>query len=302
MNRCVIFGGSGYIGSMLARGLAESGSFAEIVLADLQPLPGPLPPHTRFVPCDVRGPIAPHVVAPDAAWIFNFATAHPAPGRTTPEYFDTNLYGARNVCAYAERIGCPNLFFASSAAVYGPTTGPVHEDTVKYPANPFAASKVSAELIHEVWLKSAPGRRLIVVRPGRVYGPGARGEIDAMIRGLRRRVLVLPGTATDHRSFAYIYGLLESFEFALARRDPLLVFNYAEPVTATLTTLAGQLRQFLGTRALIVPMPAPLAHRLTTPSPWIEPAKLKQLGFEFRYDFLRSLAHWRSLAPADFQK
>jgi len=150
MTRCIIFGGSGYIGSMLARGLAESGSFGEIVLADLHPLPGPLPPRIRFVPCDIRGPIAPHVVAADAAWIFNFATAHPARGRGTQEYFDTNLYGARNVCAFAERIGCPNLFFASSTAVYGPAAGPAHEDTPKYPetksgsrAPPAAASSWS---------------------------------------------------------------------------------------------------------------------------------------------------------------
>jgi nucleoside-diphosphate-sugar epimerase len=300
MNRCVIFGGSGYIGSMLARGLAESGSFAEIVLADLKPLAGPLPPHTRFVPCDVRGPIAPHVVAADAAWIFNFATAHLAPGRTTQEYFDTNLYGARNVCAYAERIGCPNLFFGSSTAVYGPTASPAHEDATKYPATPFATSKVCAELIHEVWLKSAPGRRLIVVRPGPVYGPSAGGEIDSMIRGLRRHVLFLPGPDGARRSFGYIFGLLESFEFMLDRREPLLVYNYAEPESGTLGTLARRLGQFLGTRALVVPMPAPLARHLTPPSAWIEPAKLKQLGFQFRYDFTRALAHWRSLVPTDF--
>jgi len=53
---------------------------------------------------------------------------------------------------------------------------------------------------------------------------------------------------------------------------------------------------------LIVPRPAKLAARATTPVSWIDPAKLKQLGFEFRYDFARALAHWRSLAPTDFSK
>lgn len=300
MSRCIIFGGTGYIGSMLARGLAESGSFAEIVLADLKPLHGPLPPRTRFVPCDVRGPIAPHVVAAHAAWIFNFATAHAGPGRTTQESFDTNLYGARNVCAFAERIGCLNLFFASSTAVYGPTASPAHEDTLKYPATPLGTAKLCAELVHEVWMKSGPGRRLIVVRPGPIYGPGAGGEMAAMIRALKRGVLFLPGSGELRRSRGYIHGLLESFEFALARNERLLVYNYVEPVTETTREVAQAIRQFLRAKSVIVAPPAKLYPFAGAKSEWIEPAKLKQLGFTFRHDLSRSLAHWQSLAPADF--
>jgi len=33
----------------------------------------------------------------------------------------------------------------------------------------------------------------------------------------------------------------------------------------------------------------------------IVPAVLKDLGFEFRYPFLKSLEHWRSITPQDFE-
>ena len=321
MSRCVIFGGTGYIGSMLARGLAESGSFGEIVLADLKPLAGPLPPRTRFVPCDVRGPVAPHVVAGDAQWIFNFAAVHREPGHAPQEYFDTNLYGARNVCAFAEQVGCPNIVLTSSIAVYGPTHGPTHEDAPKYPATPYGVSKLCAELMHETWVKSAPGRRLIVVRPGVIYGPGDPGNILRMIRAVKRGYFFFPGSTAIRKSYGYIYGLLESFEFAMGRSEPMLVYNYVEAETETIGNLAQLIRQTVGSKAPTISLPIgllapaaavvqkltggrspihPVRVRKAATETWIVPAKLKQLGFPFRFDFATSLAHWRSLAPQDF--
>ena len=321
MTRCIIFGGTGYVGSMIARGLAESGSFGEIVLADHKPLPGPLPPRTRFVPCDVRGPIAPHVVATDAQWIFNVTALHDAAAQKPRDVYDTHLYGARNVCAFAGQIGCPNLVYASSTEVYGPTQGIANEDTPKYPATPAGASLLCSELMHETWVKSGPGRRLIVVRPGTVYGPGERGDIWRLIAAARRGILVLPGSAVVRRSYSYIYGLLESLEFAMGRGEPILAYNYVEAETETIGTLVRIIRATLGAGAATITLPlwvltpaAAIVQRLThgrsafdparlreaARDTWIAPAKLKHLGFEFRYDFATSLRHWRDVAPGEF--
>ena len=321
MSRCIIFGGTGYIGSMVARGLAESGSFGEIVLADLKPLHGPLPPRTRFVPCDVRGPIAPHVVAADAQWIFNFAGLHHDEGNAVRDHYDTNLYGARNVCAFAAQVGCPNLVFVSSTEVYGPTAGAANEDTLKYPATPAGASLLCSELMHETWVKSGPGRRLILVRPGAIYGPGSRGDVWRMIRAVKRGYFVFPGSPTVRKSYSYIFGLLESLEFAMARSESILVYNYVEAETETIGTLVRMIRAMLGSSAPTISLPpwllasaAALVDRVTggrspihparvrraVTETWFTPAKLKQLGFDFRYDFATSLAHWRHVAPGDF--
>ena len=33
----------------------------------------------------------------------------------------------------------------------------------------------------------------------------------------------------------------------------------------------------------------------------IVPGVLKEMGFEFRYPFMKSLEHWRSVSPQDFE-
>nr|MDQ3621902.1 NAD(P)-dependent oxidoreductase [Verrucomicrobiota bacterium] len=164
--RCIIFGGSGYIGTMLARHFSENLRFSEIILADLQPPGIPLPDGIRFVETDVRQPVGGPLAGLKADWLFNFAAIHREPGHAAHEYYDTNLAGARHTCAYAEQISCQNLFFTSSIAVYGPTPGATPEEAPKYPVTPYGISKFCAELIHEGWFRAGPGRRLIVVRPG----------------------------------------------------------------------------------------------------------------------------------------
>ena len=54
--------------------------------------------------------------------LFNFAAVHREPGHAREEYFDTNIAGAKNVCAFAEETGCKNILFTSSIAVYGALT------------------------------------------------------------------------------------------------------------------------------------------------------------------------------------
>ena len=57
---------------------------------------------STFVYCDVRKPIEnmPFTPTPDDI-IFNFAAVHRTPGHPDHAYFETNIRGAENVCAFA---------------------------------------------------------------------------------------------------------------------------------------------------------------------------------------------------------
>ena len=321
MLRCVIFGGTGYIGTMLARHFAGQAGVEEIILADLKPPTEPLPARTRYVRSDVREPITGELLGVQSDWIFNFAAIHREPGHAEHEYFDTNLRGARHVTAYAESTACPSLFFTSSIASYGPTNGPTSEASPNYPRTPYGITKYSAEIIHEVWQRSAPGRRLVVCRPGVIYGPGDPGNILRMIRAVKRGYFFFPGDTGIRKSYGYIYGLLESISFMMARPEPHLIYNYVEPETETIADLVAITREFLGTRAPVIGLPqgllvtaAEAIQRLTggrspihpvrvrkaaTPT-HIIPARLQELGFTFQYGFRRSLPHWKERTPDDF--
>lgn len=321
MSSCMIFGGAGFIGAHLARRLAVTGRFDHIHLADLRPNPLPDLPGISASITDVRRPI-PLDLTPEApGWIFNLAAVHREPGHEACEYFDTNLAGARHVTAYAEAVGCPNVYFTSSIAVYGPTDGPTDESAPICPVSPYGGSKYPAELIHERWQALSPGRRLLICRPGVIYGPGDPGNILRMVRAIKRGYFAYPGSPDIHKSYGYIAGLLDSITFLMDRDDPLLRYNYVEDPTEPLGALVGHVKAHLNSRAPVVPLPLsllvpaaalvqgalgghspihPMRVRKAARPTHIVPGTLKALNFPFRFDFRRSLVDWQRQAPQDF--
>jgi nucleoside-diphosphate-sugar epimerase len=321
MASCVIFGGGGFIGTHLARHLLNQGHFDHIHLADIRPSPLAGTPGITVSKTDVRGTIPVDLTSQSPSWIFNLAAVHREPGHEPSEYFETNLPGAEHVCDYASQIGCRNLYFTSSISVYGPTTGPTSEQSEICPVSPYGGSKYPAEWIHRAWLAETPDRRLIICRPGVVYGPGDPGNILRMIRAIKRGYFAFPGSGQVYKSYAYIYGLLDSMLFCMKQTEQLIVYNYVETPTERLVDVVGQAKSFLGSRAPVLPLPlwllAPAATVVTVltrgrsplhprrvqkaaMSTHIVPAWLIDHGFDFKYPFLRSLEHWRSVCPADF--
>jgi nucleoside-diphosphate-sugar epimerase len=319
MSECVILGGGGYVGSNWARRLAATGRFKRIVLADVRPPPEPMPANWQFVKCDVRQPIQLDGVNPE--WLFNFAAVHREPGHQREEYFDTNLAGAKYACAYAEQSGCQNILFTSSIAVYGPLVKPIAETSLPYPATPYGISKLCAELIHKGWRRSGTGRRLCVCRPGVIYGPGDPGNVLRMIRAVRKGYFVFPGSKQLRKSYGYIEGLLDSFEFVMAREENELTYNYVEQETEPLGQLVQIVQSHFSTKIPTVTAPLPVLQavaalaqvvtggrsplhpvrvRKTAMSTHIIPQLLTQLGFRFRYNFAASLSDWAAKSPEDF--
>jgi nucleoside-diphosphate-sugar epimerase len=320
MSVCVIFGGAGFIGGQLATHLLATKQFDHIHLADIRS-PASTIANISTSLTDVRETIPASLVAGQPTWIFNLAAVHREPGHLAHEYFDTNLAGARNVCAYANAVGCRNLFFTSSISVYGPTSGPTTEEARICPTTPYGGSKYPAELIHESWLERDSSRRLVICRPGVVYGPGDPGNMLRMIRAIQRGYFAYPGSPNVFKSYAYIYGLLESFDFMMRRDERLIVYNYVETPTEPLGELVRQTKSFLASRAPVFRIPlsllspvASVAQRLLGSNNPIHPVRvrkagmsthivpqtLQRLGFEFRYPFRTSLEHWRSISPDDF--
>lgn len=322
MRSCVIFGGAGFIGTHLARHLLDSGRFERVHIADL--LPSPLAGRNGIVASitDVRQPIPANFVAEAPEWIFNFAAIHREPGHRDEEFFDTNLAGATNVSTFAEAVGCNNVYFTSSISVYGPTSGPTPETARICPITPYGGSKYPAEVMHHGWQQRGPGRRLVIVRPGVVYGPGDPGNMLRMIRAIKRGYFAFPGSKAIRKSYAYIYGMIDSIDFVMVRSEPVIVYNYVESPTEPLGELVNITKTFLGSSAPVFAIPMPLlkvaasgAQAVFGSRNPIHPARVRKAGmstdivpqwlidtgFRFRYPFNRSLEHWRDIDAADFE-
>jgi len=306
----LIVGGAGYIGTKLAEHWGGAGH--AIVLADIKG-------GEEVVKWDVREPCGLDGARFDL--IVNLAAVHREPGHEAHEYFETNLKGAAHVLALAEKTGCRKILFTSSIAVYGPVGNPTPETALTRPKTPYGMSKLTAEWMHRTWQAGAPGRQLVICRPGVVYGPGDPGNILRMIRAIKRGYFAFPGSPKIRKSYAYIAGLLESFDFALARPEPVFLYNYVESPTEPLGVMVEHIQAALGKKSPVISLPLPLLeaaavalHACLGPRSPIHPTRVRKLrtathiipetliasGFRFSYDFSASLKHWRSLAPEDF--
>ena len=214
-----IFGGTGFIGTHLASLLHEVHPAAKIYNLDIVEPGTPLPTVKNYKPalgkgeehaatfiyCDVRQPIELEKVniTPDDV-IFNFAAVHRTPGHPDPAYFETNIRGAENVCAFAERHGIRKIVFTSSIAPYGAAEELKEETTLPMPNTPYGISKLVAEKIHQTWQAGGEGRQLTIVRPGVVFGRGENGNFTRLYWGIRGHKFMYPGRKDTYHQGLYL--------------------------------------------------------------------------------------------------
>lgn len=115
--------------------------------------------------------------------------AHTVP-KTTAEaqvFFDVNYQGTVNLCKALENAGVPKaLIFISTVAVYGCEYGDLI--TEKHPLNgesPYAKSKIMAETYLTEWC-AKNGVILGILRPSLLAGKNAPGNLDAMVKGIKK--------------------------------------------------------------------------------------------------------------------
>lgn len=330
MKTAIIFGGAGYIGRFLLQDLLAKKSFEQFIVFDLQTLSQdvqlPSSNNFHFIQGDVRQPIdLSEFNFSEDSWIFNLAAIHREPGHEEHEYYETNLKGAEHVNQFAEKHQINNIFFTSSIAPYGKSREKKMEDSPLNPVTPYGISKAKAEKIHQEWLAKNNNRRLIIVRPSVIYGPGDPGNVYRMIKTLSKGTFIIPGKGDIIKAYGYIYGLIDSINFTLQQNQSLIIYNYAENNLLTLKEMTHTVKNFMHIKKPTLSLPIPVLVMIASvlqllskllgkksdihpvrvkkagfPT-HIEPAYLKANNFQFNYEFEASLQHWKKIKPSDFQ-
>ena len=203
-----ITGGSGFIGTHLTNLLKER--FPHCHIYNLDIVENSQEGKVTYIYCDVRKPIhLEEVTVTEDDVIFNFAAVHRTPGHSDHEYFETNILGAENVTAFAEKYGIRRIVFTSSIAPYGAAENLKEEITVPTPNTPYGISKLVAEKIHTIWqAKNSSERQLTIVRPGVVFGKGENGNFTRLYWGLRGRKFMYPGRKDTVKACIYVKELV----------------------------------------------------------------------------------------------
>ena len=141
--------------------------------------------------------------------IFNFAAVHRTPGHEDHEYFETNIRGAENVVAFAEKWNIKKIVFTSSIAPYGAAEELKKETTLPTPNTAYGISKLVAEKIHEKWQNGdAAHRQLTIVRPGVVFGKGENGNFTRLYWAIRGHKFAYPGRKDTIKACIYVKELV----------------------------------------------------------------------------------------------
>lgn len=250
----VVFGGAGFIGTHLLRKLAAT-TDARLVAVDhrkpVTPVAG-----VDYQIGDVRD-LSAYTVDGPVRTIYNLAAIHTTPGHETHEYYETNILGAIEITALARRLNVAELVFTSSISTYGPCEEgeSKSETTTPAPTSAYGASKVMAERIHRAWLEEDPARRLVIVRPGVIFGAGEGGNFTRLAALLKRGFFIYPGRRDTIKACFYVGDLVDSILAVQARGDRYVLFNGCYPDQYTLEQIieAFRAKHFPKARTYTVP-------------------------------------------------
>ena len=176
-----------------------------------------------------------------------------------PEYMRVNTEGTLNLARQAAAGGVRRFVFVSTVKVSGDMVNDniaFAANTVTAPIGPYAISKNAAEVgLREIAVET--GMQVTIIRPGMVYGPGVKGNLQKLMRFIDKGFPIPFGRVTSNRrSLIGIDNLVG-----------LLILSLQHPAAANRTFLASDnrdistyelaklLRDISQSRSIIVPVP-----------------------------------------------
>jgi len=230
MKRILITGGSGFIGTHLSKYLIEQGNI--VYCLDIKP-PRFDSPNLIYINHDVTN-LTTLTINEPIDRIYNFAAVHTTPGHPSYEYYNTNISGAIEVCALANRLEITEIIFTSSISVYGPNEEQKDEESKLTPNSAYGYSKMLAEKIHRNWLIDNKTKKLTIIRPAVVFGQGEGGNFTRLATMLQKGFFIYPGRKDTIKACIYVADLIWLFEHARNTNNQFELLNGAYPQRYTL--------------------------------------------------------------------
>lgn len=321
----IIFGGSGFIGTHLIHLLKSECVKPGDKIYDLDivmpgeegVVPGIVEKNdgVEYIRLDVRKPIEFEFEPTANDVIFNLAAVHRTPGHPDHEYFETNIRGAENVTAFAEKHGINKILFTSSIAPYGAAEELKEETTLPTPNTPYGISKLVAEKIHQMWQVKDGKRELTIVRPGIVYGKGEHGNMTRLYKGMKGHYFMYTGRKDTIKACIYVKELVLFFKYRMLDNSfpGMDVFNCTFEPAYNIEQICETMKKATGLKYRVPLIPAGLLMTAATilgpiggKKVGIHPARVKKLmistnicgkklancGYQFHYGFEDTFKDW----------
>jgi nucleoside-diphosphate-sugar epimerase len=340
MKSAVIFGGTGFIGVFFSQFLLAHGHAEKVYLIDTQPIELKFSQFRKMqvtqdvrIDClvgDVRKPLDWLNISEPVTLVANFAAIHREPGHEDYEYFETNLLGGENVCKFAERVGCQNIIFTSSISPYGVSESIKDESTLPIPVTAYGSSKLVAEKIHQIWqAKDMNNRRVVIVRPGVVFGPGEGGNVSRLIKAVIHRYFFFMGNESTRKAGVYVKELCNAMWWVLQHQnkngETVSLFNMSMNPGPSIGEYVKAVCKTQGIKRYVPTVPykalmavayvidalakplgikhpfSPVRIRKLVRSNNIIPTYLVEHGYQFQYSLDSAFADWKKSCPEEWK-
>lgn len=274
MDRILVTGGAGFIGSHLAERLLADGARV-VSLDNFDPFYDEAVKRRnleraaresgfRFVEGDIRDATRIEGLLADediGAVVHLAARAGVRPSLRDPQgYADVNVNGTVALLEACRRRGVKRFVFGSSSSVYGNNAKVpfAEDDPVDQPISPYAATKKAGELLcwtyHHLYGLDAACLRFFTV-----FGPRQRPEmaIHAFARKLRAgEEIELFGDGSSARDYTYVDDIIDGIVRALHRCRGYRVWNLGGSRTIALAELVERIARGLGAQPRIRRLPS----------------------------------------------
>lgn len=224
MNKILVTGSDGFIGSHLTEELVKKGYEVKAFVyynsfntwGWLDTLSTEIMKYTEIFQGDIRDPNGVKEAMKNCDAVFHLAAliAIPFSYHSPDTYVDTNIKGTLNVLQAARELGTQRVLVTSTSEVYGTAQYvPIDEKHPYQGQSPYSATKIGADRLAESFYRSFE-LPVTIVRPFNTYGPrqSARAVIPTIITQLLAgKNEIKLGSLTPTRDFNYVKDTANGF-------------------------------------------------------------------------------------------
>ncbi|WP_312287083.1 SDR family oxidoreductase [Chryseobacterium gleum] len=262
MNKILITGGAGFIGSNLTEYFLNKGyyvvcldNFATGHRHNIEPFLEN--PNYKLIEGDIRDLEVCKEAVENVDYILHQAALGSVPRSIKDPITsnDVNVSGFLNMLIAARDANVKRFVYAASSSTYGDSESlPKVEDVIGRPLSPYAITKYVNELYADVFGKTY-GMKCIGLRYFNVFGrrQDPNGAYAAVIPLFVKQLInhespTINGTGDYSRDFTYIDNVIQMNELAMLTENPEAintVYNTAVGDRTTLNDLVGYLKKYL---------------------------------------------------------
>ena len=183
-----------------------------------------------------------------------------------------------------------------------------------------------AEKIHEKWQAKSSDRRLIIIRPGVIYGPGEGGNVSRLIKAVKNNYFVYIGNKNVRKAGIYVKELCYAIEWLRENKssEKVIIANMSYMPSPSFNEYVEAIRCILNKRFPIPSISPSIVMALTSiisfflnlikvnhpfhkvrvnkllKSNNVQAQYLNDNGYKYKYTLKSSLEDWRSDFPDEW--